>query len=168
MRCYRHPKEETELCCGKCDRPICTRCMVQGPAGVRCPECASLKSNPLYRIDPLHFAFGVAVALILGLAGCIVYRLAFISLIVAPIYGGFVGDMVLRASGRKQNRLLVGVTIGCMALGGLAALAPDLPALLAPGSGAQAALAGLSLRLVWVVIGLALSISACYARLRYL
>lgn len=39
MYCYRHPKEATNLFCGKCERPICTRCVINGPAGIRCPEC---------------------------------------------------------------------------------------------------------------------------------
>ncbi len=40
MYCYRHPKEPTRLSCGRCGRPICTRCVVIGPAGPRCRECA--------------------------------------------------------------------------------------------------------------------------------
>jgi len=39
LYCYRHPKEATNLTCGKCERPICTRCVINGPAGIRCPEC---------------------------------------------------------------------------------------------------------------------------------
>lgn len=38
--CYKHPKELTVLSCGRCDRPICTRCVVLGPAGPRCKDCA--------------------------------------------------------------------------------------------------------------------------------
>ena len=38
--CYRHKREETRVTCGRCERPICTRCMVIGPAGVRCKICA--------------------------------------------------------------------------------------------------------------------------------
>lgn len=38
--CFRHPKVATNLRCGRCERPICTRCAVMGPNGVRCPECA--------------------------------------------------------------------------------------------------------------------------------
>lgn len=40
VRCYRHRKETTRLRCGRCDRPICTRCARIGPAGPRCPDCA--------------------------------------------------------------------------------------------------------------------------------
>ncbi len=38
--CFRHKKEETRVTCGRCERPICPRCMVHGPAGVRCGDCA--------------------------------------------------------------------------------------------------------------------------------
>jgi hypothetical protein len=38
--CFKHKREATNLRCGRCDRPICTRCVVMSPAGVRCTECA--------------------------------------------------------------------------------------------------------------------------------
>ena len=41
--CYRHPRELTLLRCGRCDKPICTKCVVLSSAGPRCPECASNK-----------------------------------------------------------------------------------------------------------------------------
>ena len=41
--CYRHPKQPTNLACGRCGRPICHRCVVIGPAGPRCRECAKHK-----------------------------------------------------------------------------------------------------------------------------
>lgn len=46
--CYRHPREATRLSCGRCDRPICTKCVVIGPAGPRCPDCAkqNIPFNP--------------------------------------------------------------------------------------------------------------------------
>ena len=40
--CYKHPKVATQLACGRCDRPVCTKCVVLGPAGPRCKECAKL------------------------------------------------------------------------------------------------------------------------------
>jgi hypothetical protein len=38
--CYRHPRELTTLSCGRCGKPVCTRCAKLGAAGPRCPECA--------------------------------------------------------------------------------------------------------------------------------
>ena len=47
LYCYRHPKVATNLRCGRCERPISTNCVVIGPAGPRCTECA--KQNIAFR-----------------------------------------------------------------------------------------------------------------------
>lgn len=44
--CYRHPRIETGVRCSDCGRPICTDCMVFGPVGIRCPECAGQPTGP--------------------------------------------------------------------------------------------------------------------------
>lgn len=84
MYCHRHPKEPTNLFCGKCERPICTRCLVMSPAGVRCKECSRHKvsvrpaavlheaSQPfkaLFRMGPM--SIWIVLALI-GLVGTVV------------------------------------------------------------------------------------------------
>lgn len=43
LYCHWHPKEPTQLTCGKCERPVCTKCVIIGPAGVRCKECGRNK-----------------------------------------------------------------------------------------------------------------------------
>jgi hypothetical protein len=40
MRCARHPRTQTDLTCGRCDTPICPRCLVHTEVGIRCPKCA--------------------------------------------------------------------------------------------------------------------------------
>ncbi|WP_406304027.1 rhomboid family intramembrane serine protease [Streptomyces sp. NBC_00879] len=37
--CYRHPGRETGIRCTRCERPICTECMVSASVGFQCPEC---------------------------------------------------------------------------------------------------------------------------------
>ncbi|MEV5678688.1 MULTISPECIES: rhomboid family intramembrane serine protease [unclassified Streptomyces] len=37
--CYRHPDRETGIRCTRCDRPICTECMVNASVGFQCPDC---------------------------------------------------------------------------------------------------------------------------------
>jgi len=39
LYCYRHPDRETLVSCGRCDRPICLPCSMQGPVGFRCRDC---------------------------------------------------------------------------------------------------------------------------------
>jgi hypothetical protein len=41
--CAKHKKEATRVTCGRCEKPICTKCTVIGPAGVRCRDCARNK-----------------------------------------------------------------------------------------------------------------------------
>jgi hypothetical protein len=41
--CSKHKKEPTRVSCGRCEKPICHKCTVLGPAGVRCRECARNK-----------------------------------------------------------------------------------------------------------------------------
>jgi membrane associated rhomboid family serine protease len=39
--CYRHPEKAAPVLCARCDRPICTDCMVSASVGWQCPECTS-------------------------------------------------------------------------------------------------------------------------------
>ncbi|WP_432080010.1 rhomboid family intramembrane serine protease [Streptomyces sp. WAC 04229] len=39
--CYRHPDRETGIRCTRCERPICTDCMINASVGFHCPDCAS-------------------------------------------------------------------------------------------------------------------------------
>ncbi|WEH40739.1 rhomboid family intramembrane serine protease [Streptomyces sp. AM 2-1-1] len=37
--CYRHPDRSAGIRCTRCERPICTACMVSASVGFQCPEC---------------------------------------------------------------------------------------------------------------------------------
>jgi hypothetical protein len=41
--CSKHRKETTRITCGRCEKPICPKCTVHGPVGVRCHACARNK-----------------------------------------------------------------------------------------------------------------------------
>lgn len=40
VMCARHPNRPTNLRCGRCDTPVCDKCVIIGPAGPRCKDCA--------------------------------------------------------------------------------------------------------------------------------
>jgi membrane associated rhomboid family serine protease len=37
--CFRHAGKTASVVCARCDRPICTDCMIQAPVGWQCPDC---------------------------------------------------------------------------------------------------------------------------------
>jgi hypothetical protein len=43
MKCARHGDTETSLACGRCETPVCTRCVVQTDVGIRCRTCAPIR-----------------------------------------------------------------------------------------------------------------------------
>ena len=68
MRCARHPKVETGLACGRCETPICPRCLVMTDVGARCASCAPARKLPQFEIGVLHLLRGLAAALAAGAA----------------------------------------------------------------------------------------------------
>ena len=67
--CADHPDVETRLRCSRCGRPICPRCGVRTPVGMRCPDCAGTRSsvaaNPTRTLTAA--AAGLAVATAAGI-----------------------------------------------------------------------------------------------------
>ena len=66
--CADHPDVETRLRCSRCGKPICPRCAVRTPVGMRCPDCAGKRAtvvaNPAGTLKAAHA--GLAVATIVG------------------------------------------------------------------------------------------------------
>lgn len=44
--CSYHPDVMTGLRCNRCSKPICAKDAVRTPVGLRCPECAGVRSLP--------------------------------------------------------------------------------------------------------------------------
>jgi hypothetical protein len=66
FHCARHPNVVTVLRCGRCETPICPRCLVQTPVGARCPDCANVRRIPTVDVSPVFLARGIAAALVSG------------------------------------------------------------------------------------------------------
>lgn len=70
VQCSYHPSTMTRLRCSRCGKPICPRCGVRTPVGLRCPDCAGVRGLPTYRTDSTSLAkataFGLAVAVAIG------------------------------------------------------------------------------------------------------
>ncbi len=64
--CAAHPGVETALQCGRCEKYICPRCMVQTPVGARCRDCAQLRRIPTYNIPASFMLRGAGAAMVSG------------------------------------------------------------------------------------------------------
>ncbi len=122
MQCAEHPKIETNLTCGKCEKPICPKCMVQTPVGIRCKECANLKTLPTYQVTTSYYlkalGTGIGMGIICGLIWWVVYLfLPFFFILrffLAAGVGYAIGEVVSISVNRKRG-------IGLAIIGGFSA-----------------------------------------------
>ena len=79
MYCANHPNVETELTCGRCDKPVCTRCIVHTEVGIRCRQCCGDRQGSDYQ-DRRHVRLGALLGL--GAIGLLVF-----AVVVPPVLG---------------------------------------------------------------------------------
>jgi hypothetical protein len=135
LRCARHPATETFLRCGRCDTPICPRCLVSTPVGARCPTCAQVKRFAML-LKPRELARAVGYGLLAAAAGTAVLAfIPFLGLIGYAILGFGVGEAVSVGANRKRVRELAPIAVACLFVGydlGLAILGAALGAPIGP------------------------------------
>jgi MFS family permease len=118
--CYRHPDRETWIRCGRCDRPICTSCAMQGPVGSRCKQCGKLAFDPLTSFTPAQLVLGIVTAVgAAAIAGYIGARVGFFSIFIGYFAGMFIADIVARATGYKRGPVMLAIVFGGIAVGTL-------------------------------------------------
>lgn len=120
--CARHPKVPTALSCSRCLTPICPECAVSGAVGFLCPKCGGRALNPLYSVRPERFVLAAVAGTGSGvLAGVLLQAISafFIwgILFLAPMIGGFLGEVVLRATGRKRGPAIETLTGASVVVG---------------------------------------------------
>jgi len=118
--CARHRNVETSLSCASCGTPICPKCMVVTPVGMKCPDCGTNKGGILFQVRPERLVMAGITAVLAGIgAGLISSFGFFLIFFFAATYGYFVGNMILRASGMKRGiKLEIAAGVG-MVLGGI-------------------------------------------------
>ena len=130
--CQRHPDNETELRCGRCDVEICPRCMIHAPGGIRCPDCAQLRRPPMYELEMSHYlraggvallgavAIGVASALLLPprpVGGLLLFAIALLAGMGAATLLARAFDVVTnRKRGRALQLLAAGAIVAAALL----------------------------------------------------
>ncbi len=122
MRCARHPKVETRLACGRCETPICPKCMVMTDVGARCPACAPRRKLPQFEVGPLYLvrggAAGAISAAILGALWGVLFGdlLGLFSIFLGIGLGYGVAEPVSWAANRKSGPALQAVAATAVVL----------------------------------------------------
>ncbi len=107
--CARHPGVETVLRCGRCDTPICPRCLVQTPVGARCPTCANVRRLPTIDVSPAFLLRGIGGGIAAGLATGAVWgfftsgTFGFFLFLMAIGVGYVIAEAVSIAANRKRG-----------------------------------------------------------------
>jgi uncharacterized membrane protein len=117
LRCARHPSTETVLRCGRCDTPICNRCMVMSPVGARCPACAQVKRFNLM-LKPAEVARSVVFGLLVAAIGAVVLSfIPFLGIVGQAALGFGVGEVVSVGAHRKRVPMLAPLAVACLFVG---------------------------------------------------
>ena len=108
--CKRHTDIETSVTCGRCGDPICPRCLIHAPVGVRCPDCGSSRPAPTFDVSPVFLLRGVAAGVGVAVVGAAVLAfviiwmpLVYISALLVAGFGIVVGEVVSLATNRKRG-----------------------------------------------------------------
>jgi hypothetical protein len=124
VSCANHPRQETAVRCGKCGKPICTRCMVSTPVGMRCRECAQLRRLPQFDVGPNLLLRAVPAGLATStLTWFIVAYIPFFRFFLGILVGAAVGEVMSRLARRRSNVVLEACGVLVIVVGFFAALA---------------------------------------------
>jgi len=173
--CARHPNIETNLRCSSCDTPICPKCLVQTPVGMKCKTCGSHRQGTMFNPSPAQLTAAAVVAIMLGvIVGWAVEFGGFYIVFLSFVFGGFAGDLILRASGRRRGiwmEIVAGAGMALGAVGGrilIAAIQLTSAANVHPPYGIFNVLVDLVAPTPIPMIALIVAISGAVSRIKYL
>jgi hypothetical protein len=128
--CQRHAGVETVLRCGRCEAPICPRCMVHTPGGIRCPDCARLRRPVMYELSATDYlraaGAAAAAALPIGFIGAIVLPptpragifLHAIAHFAGVGAGALIAEAMSRATRNKRGMAMQLIAVAAVVLAG--------------------------------------------------
>ena len=124
--CARHPDVETGLACGRCETPICPRCLVYTAAGTRCPDCGRAPTLPIHQVgagDTLRIlGAAIPLAIMLGIAGALLFppRVGGLLMILVGVAAGsgagaLMAAAIMRVS-KKRGPRVIAIASGALLL----------------------------------------------------
>lgn len=126
MKCTFDPDVETNITCANCDRPICPKCMVYTPVGVKCRDCVRQIGRAVAGPRPIYYVRAAAAGLVVGpiggvLLGVVGRMVRFGGLILVLGLGMVIGEVISRAARRNTGPGLQAIAGGSAALAFLTA-----------------------------------------------
>ncbi len=170
LYCYRHPRSETYVRCGRCDQPICPKCAVQGPVGFRCKQCGLVKSATFSSFTPQQLLLGLGTSLGGGLIlGYLGGQLGFYSIFLAFFAGAFIAEGFVRFVGLKRGPLPRAMLYGGLVGGFLLGAGIQIVTFMGSIPGDVELTFGLWLQstLPYIAIGVGAAIAGAYSRVRW-
>lgn len=154
--CAKHPNREASLRCIRCDRLMCTDCIVRTSVGYVCKECSRRQEDKFFDAGMQDYVLQAGASFIVMAVVCAIFAQtgfvsSFLAFILGPIAGGIAGEAAMRVTGRRRGRYTDRVGTVVAGIGGLI--------------GYYAALRFFYLD-VWFLIFLGLALGGAYARLR--
>ncbi|HUF39476.1 MAG TPA: hypothetical protein VMN57_13205 [Anaerolineales bacterium] len=167
--CPKHPRNEARLRCNRCGRPMCTKCAVHTPTGYRCDDCVRGQQRVFITAKPQDYIFGPLVAAVLGMIGGVISAgFGFFMLLIAPLAGGIIAEVVRWVIGRRRSHTLFRAVTAAIVIGALLpGLLPIALVLMSPagGEGLVRILGGLGFSILWRLVFAVLAAGAAYYRL---
>ena len=118
--CAKHPTVETALRCGRCETLICPKCLVIGPVGTRCRDCAQIRRLPTYNVPTRFFvrayAAGVIGGAVLGYLWALFFfsrsgGIGFFAILIGAGIGYGVSWAIDKATAGKRGPILQGAGV---------------------------------------------------------
>lgn len=164
--CARHKSVKTRLRCGRCETPICPKCMVMGPTGARCRDCTSYRSSHIYQVSPAQFALAFGASMGFSAIGTfLIGRGGLMVLFFAPALGSLLSQGIVRMTkGKRGTPLTIVASVGAI-IGALLPVALSwlsLQGALPPGVGANVVASLILPQLIYPLLYLALAIPAIW------
>lgn len=72
--CSYHPDIQTGLRCTNCGKPICPECAVRTPVGLRCPDCAGVRTMGSIRTPTNRLAKAVGAGMLVAIVVAVLWR----------------------------------------------------------------------------------------------
>lgn len=102
--CSYHPDVMTGLRCSRCGKPICPKCGVRTPVGMRCPDCAGVRGLPTYRTESSTLAKAAIVGFLVAiLVGIVLGYLPDWNFYLTLVLGFGVAESMARLSNEKRG-----------------------------------------------------------------